>query len=118
MRFNHGSLQNCLIDSVPNKVDPKIGDAATIICWTDSHAATVSAVRRTASGKLVVTVTQDIATRVDKNGLSESQEYTYTTNPNGRTTVYTERKDGVLREKQGSNTLALGYRREYYDFCF
>ena len=111
---------NCLIDNVPNRVDPQVGDGATIVMWSDRHAATVTEVRKTKSGKLVVTGQRDKATRVDGRGMTDAQEYTYERDLTGGKYTFTERKDGVLREK-GSNsgsTLSLGKRMEYYDFCF
>lgn len=120
MRFAHGSLINCLADNTPVKADPKVGDGATVVAWSDRHAATVTDVRKTASGKLVVTVQADKATRTDGNGMSDSQSYSYEPDPNGRTYTFSQRKDGVLREKgsNGGYTLWLGCRDEYYDYSF
>lgn len=118
MRLNLGSIENCMIDSVPNQIVPKIGDGATVVGYTDRHAATVIGIRRTALGNLVVTVQYDTATRTDNNGMSESQSYAYTPNPNGQTVVFYTKPDGVLRERNGTSCLRLGKRDAYHDFSF
>lgn len=62
----------------------KVGDGATICYYTDRKAATVIA--KTAK---TITVQEDTATRVDKNGMSDSQAYSYAANPNGSSLMKT-----------------------------
>lgn len=95
--------------------EPKVGMGATILMWTDRHAGTIGWV--SASGAKIV-VQEDKATRVDKNGMSDSQEYAYEPDPDGRTWVFTRRRDGKYREKGGRTGLLLGHRRKYHDFSF
>lgn len=104
---------------------PTVGMGATVLCWSDRRAATVTAVE-----KNIVTVQEDTATRVDDNGMSEDQTYTYAPNPNGYIQYFRVGKDGKYTEvtknsttgrwnKQGSSSgLILGFRRQYYDFSF
>jgi predicted secreted protein len=117
MRLKLGSLQNCLADNSPSKELPKIGSGATICGWTDRHPVTVVGARFTKSGKMVVEIQYDFATRTDKNGMSESQTYEYTPNPDSPIQTFRQRKDGVLRN-QSSQVLSLGAREKYYDFSF
>jgi hypothetical protein len=100
---------------------PKVGDGATLLGWTDRHAATVVEVKETPT-QVKVTVQVDHATRIDGNVMSESQVYVYAPNPDAQKVTYTFAKlpDGRLKQlgakRQGG--LALGYRDEYYDFSF
>lgn len=97
--------------------EPKVGDGATIIMYTDRHAATVVAV----NGK-AVKVQRDTATRTDSNGMSELQSYTYAPNTEAQVETFTLRMTG-LYVRQGDNKnngtkLAIGARRTYHDFSF
>jgi hypothetical protein len=85
-----GSLVNLILSNSTNPI-PKVGDGATILCWSDRHAATVIEV--TKNGKCVK-VQRDKATRTDNLGMSDSQSYTYAPNPEGSVSVYTLRKNG------------------------
>lgn len=94
---------------------PTVGMGATIHVGSDSYPATVIQVTR--NGKRVV-VQEDTATRIDSNGMSESQQYTYEPNPQGTIHIATLRKDGRYRETGGKTPISIGSRRKYYDFSF
>jgi len=94
---------------------PEVGMAATIHIGSDSHPATVIQVTR--NGKRVV-VQEDLATRTDNNGMSESQQYTYQADPTGAIYIATLRKDGSYRVTGGKMPIHLGSRRKYYDYSF
>lgn len=79
-----------------------------------------------------VTVREDTATRTDSNGMSESQEYAYSPNPDGSTHHFVL-KDGIWRnaneseEAKGRFTLApknsgygitFGTRHHHHDYSF
>lgn len=96
------------------KVMPKVGDGGTICLYTDRHAATVIGV--SASGK-TIQVQRDFAKRTDKNGMSESQEYEYSPNPNGEIIEFRMTNSGVYKDKYGLSFYP-GDRREYYDYNF
>jgi len=102
--------------SSPN---PELGMGATILMWTDRIAATVVHVSR--SGR-EIDVREDHAVRTDDNGMSESQDYEYSRNPNGRVHTYTLRKNGRWvrqgESMKGGQRLLLGQRRAYHDFSF
>jgi len=98
---------------------PKVGDGATILGWTDRHAATVIEVSK--SGKTVV-AQRDTARRIDKNGMSDCQDYECTPNPNGCRQTFTLRANGAWVERgqpmRGGARLSVGERRPYFDFSF
>lgn len=127
-----GTETNSLINHLHSRMvegqpEPQIGMGATILSWSDRYAATVTAwdVK-----KMIVTIRRDTATRIDKNGMSESQEWTYEPDPNG--TLYTFRQDkrsGAWNEvafkpetgrwsKTGGYGLRIGVRNEFFDFSF
>lgn len=105
-----GSLMNHVMSRLATPT-PEVGMGATILMWTDRHAATIVKVTPTQ-----VHVQQDKATRVDKNGMSDSQDYTYEPNPEAPIQVFRKTKRG-WRDRSGQG-LGIGYRCEYYDFSF
>lgn len=107
-----GSLVNLIYTEATPKI-PTVGMGATMCGWTDRHAATIIKVTPKS-----VTVQRDNATRVDPNGMSETQGYTYTRNPQGETEVYRLNKKGQYRGTGGHGGVIFGIREEYYDFSF
>ena len=105
---------------------PYVGMPATLLSWTDRNPATVIEVNMT---KRYIVVQDDDYQRIDSNGLSESQEYEYTPNPNGHTRIFRKDKKGQwvqhyvnpetkrLVQSRGCG-LRLGAREKYYDFSF
>lgn len=104
-----GSLMNHLMAG--GRIEPAVGMGATILCWTDRHAATIVRVTR-----CQVHVQYDNAKRTDENGMSECQTYAYTPNPNGAVVVFRKTKRG-WRSRCG-NGLLVGERCHYHDFSF
>jgi hypothetical protein len=98
--------------NVTQAISPAIGQGATLIMLSDRHAYTIVGV--TAK---TVKATKDIAKRVDNNGFSEAQEYTYETNANAEVETFRLHKDGSYRNKQGIK-LSIGQRYSYYDYSF
>ena len=133
--MTYGSAYNMLYANTA-KPDVKVGDGATMLLWSDRHAATVVAVRYfktgTRKGQVKeVDVQRDKATRVDTNGMSESQEYEYQPQPDAPVRTYRADAKGRLRElvpeerlpnhgpwRMGTAGLLVGARREYHDFSF
>lgn len=113
-----GSLFNHLMDN-SKSVTPKVGDGGTLLMWTDRHAGTILWVSE--DGK-TLKWTPDKCTRNDKNGMSDSQSYTYeTVNSIEKSTTFTLRKNGKWIAKgqtMKGNTLSIGHRSEYYDYSF
>lgn len=105
-----GSVINHIYSRVV-ATEPTIGMGATILCWTDRHAGTIIKVTRTQ-----VHVREDTATRADSNGMSESQSYLYTADPQGKVHVFRMTKKGY-RNRAG-NGLLVGTRAKYHDYSF
>ncbi|SKT55468.1 Uncharacterised protein [Mycobacteroides abscessus subsp. massiliense] len=116
--MRNGSLINALAVN-SRSAEPAVGTGATIVMWSDRHAATVVEVSE--SGK-TVRVQQDRATRTDNYGMSDAQSYTYTPNPQAAVQTFTLRKTGrwVRRgeTEKGGTVLLIGQRDEYYDYSF
>jgi len=65
-----------------------------------------------------IVIQSDSYRRTDKNGMSESQEYEITPNPNGGKTRITLRNNGrwVMRgQDKHRSGYSLGFRRAYQD---
>lgn len=84
------------------------------ICWiTDQKAATVVAVSPSGAK---VTVREDKATRTDKNGMSDSQSYTYERDPGGVKHVFHRRANGLYGAR--GKRRVLGDWRSYHDYSY
>jgi hypothetical protein len=95
--------------------EPAIGMGATIMHWSDREPVTI--IQITHNGKRLV-LQSDTATRLDNNGMSESQEYEYEPNPNGEIHFATKRKNGTFRLVGKDTLVSLGERRKYYDYSY
>ena len=89
---------------------PEIGMGATECCYSDRHAYTIIKIT-----PCTISVQRDIATRTDKNGMSESQSYSYEPDPKGRVIVLRKTKRGWRYKGTG---FRIGERDEYYDYSF
>ena len=125
-----GSLMNHLDSrAVRGEPAPYVGMGATLLSWSDRHAGTIVETF-TKNGSLYIKVQEDKAIRVDKNGMSESQDYEYMADLNGsisyfrKTEPYGFWKKVVINPKTGRFNLGgcggvkIGVRDEYYDFSF
>jgi hypothetical protein len=114
-----GSLHNRLYEGMVGNPAPVVGLGVTITMYTDSHAATVVEVSK--SGKRIL-IQKDNAKRTDTNGMSESQSYEYTPNPEAHKQAFTLRADGGwVREGEslrGGQRIVIGFRRAYHDYSF
>jgi hypothetical protein len=106
-----GSLINHLAARATGPL-PEVGMGATILAWTDRHAATIIYV--SASRKLV-RVQHDNSRRTDNNGaFTEAQSYEYSRNPRGIVETFRLGKRG-WRAQGGGFGLLIGHREEYRD---
>ncbi len=120
-----GTETNSVVNAIlaQSAPEPKIGDGATLLHWTDRTACTVIAY----DGK-VLTVQTDKATRSDSNGMSENQTYSYERWPEGPTSTFMRDRRGAWRpcllNSRGRWVLttgvglSVGSRRQYHDFSF
>jgi len=118
-------MMNAIYESMTiNAPEPVVGMGATMTGYTDRTAGTVVAW----DGKIVA-VQNDTARRIDNNGMSESQEYEYSPNPEGAISHYRRDKNNrwvrVVRNPETGRWnvhpyggLVLGFRREYFDYSF
>lgn len=117
----YGSLTNHLTDGMTCAA-PTVGEAATMLSWTDRHPGTVVAVGPMSKAQpglpTWVDVQEDTAIRTDDNGMSECQRYTYERNPSGSVTRYTLRPRGQYRRKGGDTRVMFGRREKYHDYSF
>jgi len=120
-----GSLVNHLYSRMTlNEPEPTVGMGVTMLSWSDRHAGTIVEVNMK---KRYIAITEDDATRIDNNGISESQQYEYTTRLDGHITYYRKDRSGEWRKCYynenkrlvfGCGGLILGERDKYYDFTF
>ena len=107
-----GSLTNHMMSRPYGEPKPEVGMGATILMWSDRHAATIVKVTPTQ-----VHVQRDKATRTDDRGMCESQDYTYERDPTATVEVFRLTKRG-WRAPGGGAGLLIGDRDEYHDFSF
>lgn len=107
-------ISNIMVEST-SKVVPIVGMGITECHYTDREAGTINRVSK--SGK-TFWYTVDDAERTDKNGMSESQDYTYTPNHDRYPNRATLRKDGVFRSTGTNYPIILGRRNKFYDYSF
>lgn len=111
-----GSLINSYASS--NTTKPEVGMGVTFLHWSDRSAGTISDV----ISDREIKVQGDSAKRIDSNGMSESQTYEFTQNPDAPKATYTLRKNGRWVRKgqdmKNGQRLAIGYRDAYHDFTF
>lgn len=110
-------MMNRIIENNYSSSKPVVGMGATYLGHSDRHPYTVISVSK--SGK-TITVQADNAKRIDNNGMSESQTYEYTPNPEGAIRTCRLSKDGNWRMSGGDYrpVIMLGRREEYYDYSY
>ena len=96
-----------------------VGGPATIYAYSDRYPGTVISVTDNE-----IIVTEDNYKRIDNNGMSESQEYEYESNSDGRKFIFRKVRSGKFKGQWRENGLSTGmpvnfnYRQKYYDFSF
>jgi len=99
-------------------VKPAVGMGGTHQVGSDSYSYTI--VEVSASGK-TIKAQRDTATRTDSNGMSESQTYEFSPNPNGPIETFTLRNNGHFYAKGQTahyHPFLPGKRRSYWDPSF
>jgi hypothetical protein len=117
------SLVNHLLSRTAS-LKPEVGMGCTILHWTDRSPATVVSI----DDKFLV-IQSDGYVRTDSNGMSESQTYEYSPDPNGGKYTFKMWK-GQWKEVQqnpetgrwtlvkGGTKILIGRREKYEDFTF
>lgn len=121
-----GSLVNHMYSRMTKgEPEPTVGMGVTMLSWTDRYAGTIVEVNMK---KRYIAVTEDDCKRIDNNGLSESQEYEYTSMMDGYRNYYRKDSKGAWRAchfnengrlvYSGNRGLIIGRREKYHDFSF
>ena len=110
LRSETGNLMNHVASRYVHPA-PAIGMGATILHWSDREPCTIVKITPTQ-----IHVRLDKAIRLDKNGMSESQEYSYEQDFLAPIQVFRNTKRGY-RNSSG-NGLCIGTREKYYDYSF
>ena len=120
-----GSLINHIQSRVFDDKDPVIGTPATVLCWSDRKGATVILWD---SKHSIITVQEDKATRIDGEGMSDCQTYSYERDTDGSLHMFKRTKNGwknvLLNPQTGrynytsGSGLVLGVRDAHYDYSF
>ena len=138
--MTYGSILNRIDENRCYKLDfvPEIGMGATEYMYSDRHAYSVASYHPNWRNKgfEIVGLKRDHAKRVDGNGMSESQTWEFTPNPESnpsflRSKFYDHPKLGKVkiyepvtwnqksnRWNKGGNNIVIGHRSEYYDYSF
>lgn len=99
-----------------NSVIPEVGMGVTICSHSDKYPFTIIGV---SENKKTITIQQDIAKRIDDNGLSENQTYDYKRDVNGLILKARINKEGiwtVIGNKY--KTVIIGEREKYWNPSF
>lgn len=127
--MNLGTQTNSLVNHMYSRMtigepEPIVGMGVTMLSWTDRDAGTIVEVNMK---KRYIAVTEDSKRRIDNNGISESQEYEYTTVMDGHRNYYRKDRKGQWRRCYYNDNnrlvfttggLVIGRRESYYDFSF
>lgn len=116
------SLVNAIYsNAVIGQPEVEIGMGATLLGWTDRHAATIVGIGQ------IITVKQDNAKVVKGSVQNGSAEYEYSPNPDGARYHFKKDKHGRWKSVQfnpetkrwnkvdSGYGLSIGRREEYYD---
>lgn len=127
-----GNQTNSLVNHLQSRAvigqpEPVVGMGVTMLGWTDRNPGTIAEVFKVGKTQYIA-VQADNYRRIDNNGMSESQEYEYTPNPDAYREIFRIGRNGLweacrLNEngryvKTGGKGLRIGERERYYDFSF
>ena len=94
---------------------PTVGMGGTMLYWSDRHAFTVT--RVSDSGK-TAWIVMDEEVRIDKNGMSESQIYSYNPGSGGEIEVRLSKNTQWHQGGVKGRKVSFGRRDTYHDFSF
>jgi hypothetical protein len=106
---------------------PVIGTGVTFYSWSDRSAGTV--VEIFDLSKKIIEIKHDTAIRIDNNGMSDCQNYSYEMDINSRSVFYrwSDKKSqwqGVEKNDKGrwvlshGQPISVGNRDAHYDYSF
>jgi hypothetical protein len=109
-----GSLINRVMQRC-KQPNPEVGMGITIYSYSDRSAGTITEVSK--SGKSFV-FQYDEAIRIDKNGMSDCQDYEYRQKPESQRYKAYKTKQGQWKIRKDGRVVGLGYRNFYHDYSF
>lgn len=113
----YGSLNNRIAERAKHP-KPEVGMGVTEMLFSDREPYEIVQV---VDDRHLLVRRLD-ARRTDDNGMSEDQEYEYTSNPQNPTIKLFKTKQGLWRQQHGRslgiNKFAIGYAEKYRDPCF
>lgn len=126
-----GTETNSLVNHIYSRtasLEPVVGMGVTLLHWTDRSAGTIFRIF-TVGKSAYIEVREDHCKRIDKNGMSEDQQYEYKTDVKGSRQVFKRQDNGRwVRVRKSETTgrwvkaegcgLLIGQRRAYHDFSF
>ena len=126
-----GSMVNHLLSrAVDGEPEVKVGMGVTFLSWTDRNPGTIFRVFPVGNAT-IIECRQDDYVRVDKNGMSECQDYVYKIRPGGSKFYYRKNVKTGFWERVSKNEetgrwkkmnsvcgILIGKREKYHDFSF
>ena len=126
-----GSLSNHLVSrAVIGEPEVKVGMGVTFLSWTDRNPGTIFRVMKVGKATIIECRDDDYK-RIDKNGMSESQEYEYKIRPDGGKSFFRKNEKsgfwervtknestGRWHKSNGGCGIRIGEREKYHDFSF
>ena len=114
----YGSLQNRLQERSSSDIIPEVGMGATELCYSDRHAYEITKI---IDARHILVRRLDYK-RTDTNGISEIQEYEFTSNSSFPEETLFKTHKGKWKQRIGShgegNVFLLGVKEEYRDPTF
>ncbi len=111
-----GSLVN-MISGTSSSYEPKVGDGATFLHWSDRSPGTITAVKGNS-----VWIRGDHYKVVSGSTMDGSAQYEFSPDEDAPSVEYTKRRNGQYVRKgqpmKNGSRVALGYRDAYHDPSF
>jgi hypothetical protein len=125
-----GSLVNHLYSrGTRGQPEPTVGMGATILLWTDRHAATIVEVSKDKQGRTIIGVQEDDSKVIKGSTMDGSAEYEYSRRPDAPVRYWrlnakgfwekiTKNEETGRWNKVDGNGIRIGAREEYRDPSF
>ena len=95
--------------------EPVVGMGVTICHYSDRAVGTITRVSKTGKS---FWFKHDIKKRVDNNGMSDSQTYEYTENPEANEIPVRMNRRGIYMTLKSRYPVVLGVKNAFHDFSF